>query len=367
MRLKNYVVRLHFRMSVRNKKRFVPGSFQRGIDFNDELEEHLENMNRYQLTLAKRQAQLFETETQLLGAEDEDEEIEERIDDLNDEIDRITTHLKRLKHDEDVLRKLRVSNRPNVEQFELRLQQMNDNFYDEYSRAVQMQRESMFDLFFEDKALDHPSTLVIPRLVGRKPLLLKVGEPGHVTCVIIHFDEPICEIWDTAQVNGNVKRWFRSVLPEAYVVVCIDAQLQIGWCETGMKRNIYIVKTKTKKPYINIYCQTWPFFFAYMRCVKGYTAGNIIRFLSCLTDEQKIVLIDEFNNNLANDGKDVQYIREINDKKSFMSYVRTCKPLGDLNRYVTFADANDTFEELSDEEQSFYNEIKSQLPRALAR
>lgn len=356
----------------KSKKRFVPGSFQRGIDVDDELEEHITNMSHYQATLAKRQAQLFEAETNLMDAEDngDREEAEEAVEDLNEEIDRLTTHLKRLKHDEGVLRSLKSQRQGHVgdtskrgELFELRLQQMNDNFYEEYGKQLQLQRESMFDLFFDDKALDHPSTLIVPRITSRKPLLLKVGEPGHVTCVIVHFDEPICEIWDTAQVNANVKRWFRSVLPEAYVIVCVDAQLQIGWCETNTKRNIYIVETKTKKPYINIYCQTWPYFFAYMRCVKGYSAANIIRFLSCLTDEQKIVLIDEFNNNLANDGKDVQYIQEINDTPSFMSYVRNCQPLGDLNKYVTFADANDTFEELSDTERSFHDAIKSGLPR----
>jgi hypothetical protein len=368
------------RQNVRSsKKRFVPGSFQRGINFQDELEEHMENMKHYEEMLDRKRAKLMEAETMLMELEangdvhnaDEDA-VEALVEDLNDDIERISTHMKRLKRDESVLRALTVV-KPKREatDFELRLKQMNENFYDTYSSVLNQlnqldQTTNEFDVFFDDKTSEHPS--IVPEMLSlrnRNVLLLKVGEPGHMTCVLIHFDEPICEIWDTAQVNANVKRWFRSVLPEAYVIVCIDAQLQIGWCETGMKRNIYIVETKTKKPYINIYCQTWPYFFAYMRGVKRYSAANVIRFLSCLTDEQKILLIDEFNNNLANDGNDIKYIQEINDNKSFMSYVRACKPLGDLNRYVTFADANDTFEVLTDDEKAFHDAIKANMPRRL--
>ena len=163
---------------------------------------------------------------------------------------------------------------------------------------------------------------------------MKLEEPGHMLCALIFPDQKECELWNTAKIPKNIQTFFTALLPKNYTIKCYNAQLQVKSCLNGETENVYIVKQPRAKTLLNLYCQTWPYFFAYMRCFKKYSSVDILKFLSCLTDRQKTILIDAFNTALANRGKDVQYISEINDRKHFQEYVKGCDPLLNLDKSI---------------------------------
>jgi len=173
-------------------------------------------------------------------------------------------------------------------------------------------------------------------------------------CALIFPDSKECEIWNTAKVDKSVQKFFVALLPRKYTIKCFNAQLQVKYCLDGAIGNVYIVKQTGAKAMVNLYCQTWPYFFAYMRCVKKFSAADVLKFLSCLTDRQKTILIDAFNTALANRGKDIQYISEINNRVHFQDYVKRCDPLLKLERSIKIVSAKD-FDD--------YRQIRRELSR----
>lgn len=340
--------------------RFLPGHFQREIDYEQQIELSEDYQKKMEKEYKKKHQDLQDAIDE--HVETNDEELLEDIEQQYEELENLKNIIKTNQEDLDILYRLRKEtskNKANPELFDLRITMMNVNFADTYSSKVCSSSyiDEVPDIDFVDNSPEYNTNIsALYQCSNRKhPLFLKIGHPGHLFAVLIFFEERICEIWDTSEVSSSIKRFFLSMLPTYYTVICVNAQIQTMWCDKE-EVNVYIVKKSSRKPIVNIYCQTWPFFFAYMRCVKKISLLDILKFLSCLSEEEKMKLIDRFNTELANNGQNIQYINEINDKKRFNSYVRSCDKLLDIGKSVTFASFGEYEEiDLSDEDKKFKN------------
>lgn len=344
-------------------RRFVPGSFQRhAVEIDEEIEGQEEYLNMWEQRNKDAIQKLDElmSNPEISDEEEWTDAIEKQEDRVKDTANVVQQSREELKE----LRKLKNKISTQSERMPIMLTMVNTNFAETFDRYVcsSTYTDIVFDIEFqEDKdeyTYNEGGLLVCPNpkvRTPRKPIFLKVEEPGHMMGVLIFPESKVCEIWNTAKVPKNIQKYFVALLPHYYTIICINAQLQIKWCNME-EENVYIVKQKgtNRKPLINIYCQAWPYFFAYMRCVKKYSHLDILKFLSCLTDEQKTILIDTFNTSLANRGKDVQYIREINDVKHFQQYVIECSELLDMQKSIEYVSA-------SSFDDSNISEIKKQI------
>lgn len=327
-------------------KRFVPGFFQRSIvDVGEELAEQEDYIKFWEDKLLDAQNALDE----LMGKEpdesEEPEEHEEWAERMLEQEEKIEHANRALIESRDELTELqrlaRLGYKPDQELFSLMLAMVNTNFADTFKRHVCTSSHTgpIFDVEFVGDAV--VSAGDFPCNARDRPIFLKVEQPGHLFGVLIFPEDGVCEIWNTAEVSSRVEKYFVAALPRWYTVICINAQLQVKWCPMG-QQNVYIVPQRTgQRPLVNVYCQSWPFFFAYMRCVKRYSALDVLKFLSCLTDLQKTTLIDTFTTALANRGDDVRYIREINDDDAFKRHVRKCSPRLDLSKSIRYAGRSD--------------------------
>lgn len=323
-------------------RRFVPGSFQRhAVEIDDEIEGQIEYTKMWE----KRHEDAKQKLEHLMSGEDPDITEDNWTDLISAQEDRIkdTANVAAQSRQELAeLKKLKNKIKTQSDRLPLMLSMVNTNFAETYDKymCLSSYTDVVFDIEFQEDSDEYTynqgGLLVCPKGKARKPIFLKIEEPGHMLCALIFPDNKICEIWNTAEIPENIQKFFAALLPHYYTIICIDAQLQIKWCDTEYQ-NVYIVKQQRgARNLINVYCQAWPYFFAYMRCVKQYSQLDILKFLSCLTDEQKTVLIDTFNTSLANRGKDIQYISEINNAKHFHRYVLGCNPLLNMQKSIKY-------------------------------
>jgi hypothetical protein len=337
--------------------RLLPGHFQREINYKEQIELTQEYQSHMEKEYKRKFQELQDSLEEHMETNNED--LLDDIEQQSRELEELEKIIKTSQKDLDTLYKLEKEtskNQVNPELFNLRITMMNLNFAETYKDYVcSTSSVNEVDIEFEGKSREYNEDIIALRSCNpHKPLFLKVGKPGHLFAVLIFFDEKICEIWDTGEVSSIVKQFFSSILPTYFTIICINTQIQVAWCETG-EENVFIVKRKaSRKHLVNIYCQTWPFFFAYMRCVKKASNLDILKFLSCLTVEEKIDLIDTFNTYLANNGEDVQHIKEINNKKNFDKYVRSCNRLLDIGKSISFASSSQYEElELTKQDEEF--------------
>lgn len=333
----------------RRAYRFQQGAFQRSaIDFPEEIAAQIKYCKYWEEKYKDAVRKLDELMSGTSEAADE-EEWTQKIEEQEAKVQDAANVIKQCRAELQSLQRLNKGTKTNPDLMPLMLTMANTNFAETFAQHVCSSSYTgvVFDIEFPEDAdpssMEHAyneGTFVCAGAKRGQPIFLKLEEPGHMFCALIFPETKVCEIWNTAKVPKNVQRFFVALLPHYYTVMCINAQLQIKWCETGAE-NVYIVKQKTGKPLVNIYCQAWPYFFAYMRCVRKVSALDLLKFLSCMTDEQKTVLIDTFNTALANRGKDVQYISEINDAKHFQSYVRQCDPLLNMQKSIKYVGPGD--------------------------
>lgn len=338
-------------------QRFVPGSFQRSaVEIDEEISGQLEYIEFWK----KRHEAAKEKLEEMMrgeGLPEDDEETEgdeeekfanliaEQEDKVVDTANMVRASLEELQE----LEKLRKGIKTQPDRLPLMLTMINTNFAETYADYVcsSSYTDIVFDIEFSESAEE--GSIAHTYNVGEfqcsrrdRPIFLKIEKPGHMLCALIFPDAKKCELWNTAKVDKDIQKYFVALLPRNYTIECINAQLQVKYCIKGAVENVYIVKQQPGvKALINVYCQTWPYFFAYMRCVKKFSAKDVIKFLSCLTDRQKTILIDAFNTALANRGEDVRYISEINNRAHFKEYVQGCDPLLRLEKSIKTVSAKD--------------------------
>lgn len=340
-------------------QRFVPGFFQRSVvDIEEEIEDQKKYVQRWEKRVRDYKHKLEEiaqSRTKLRGLmgskynaynRQNEKTFAEQLEEVQAKYDDAQNVVRSSRAELQALLGLRKGSRFDATRFSKMYAMINTNFAETYADKVcsSSYTEIVSDINFPDE--DEPSYEYNVGLFPcarkkRRPIFLKLEQPGHLFCALIFPEENLCEIWDTSDPPPVAQQYFAELLPHYYTIVCLNAQLQVKWCESG-EENVYTVKQPgITKPMVNIYCQSWPYFFAYMRCIKRFSALDVLKFLSCLSDAQKTQLIDAFNTALSNRGKDIQYISEINDERHFQNYVRQCDPLIDWQKTITYVSRDD--------------------------
>lgn len=144
-----------------------------------------------------------------------------------------------------------------------------------------------------------------------KPFFIKLGTYGHIFCAFIFPKTQECEIWDTGTTHNEDNRIISGILKEAlpkgYKILLVNTQVQ------GRLEEKYRKRLSTEKIWVDSYCQTWIYLYAYLRLVLNYTPTEIILYLLSLNFRERSLTINAFHTQLANNGDALKYLDVVQD------------------------------------------------------
>jgi len=141
---------------------------------------------------------------------------------------------------------------------------------------------------------------------NKENILIKIRIPGHVVIILWNINDNTMELFDPS-AGEETMELIEEIMTIIFnggvflhnVLVFDDSLGYSPQKRYDLENDPLIIRVTNKNIQIlpeDLYCQTWIYYYIYMRLVKGISYKEIIKYLEDIPVEKRLEMIEEFWN-----------------------------------------------------------------------
>lgn len=181
-------------------------------------------------------------------------------------------------------------------------------------------KQQLFFVSIPGESLLHKKNINYVCEIRKKPIIIRIGTKAHVSIAIIYPNQKKIEVFNSSNAN------FRDSLSFFFLLNYIGYRLSDEWeyfmiYPNDEEEDNYdkdIVKNIQTLQIEDHFCQTWIWFYLYLRIVKKYSVACIFIFFNNLRKEnEKYIFLKSFYDQLMQENKNIEINIECNFDKEY--------------------------------------------------